>query len=96
MSKPGGLHSEIVLLGGGHAHVEVVRRLGRLGLGASITLVSPSRHAPYSGMLPGHIAGEYGFDDFHIDLASLCARFGVTFLETLATGIYPVRKMVAL
>ncbi|MDH4439007.1 MAG: FAD-dependent oxidoreductase [Rhizobium sp.] len=86
----------IVLLGGGHAHVEVVRRLGILGLGAQITLVSPSRYAPYSGMLPGHIAGEYAFDDFHIDLVTLCARFGITFLETSATGIEPVHRRVLL
>ncbi len=84
----------VVLLGGGHAHVEVVRRLGELGLGAQITLVSPSRHAPYSGMLPGHISGEYSFDDFHIDLAALCARSGMTFVETTATVIDPEQRVV--
>jgi selenide,water dikinase len=86
----------VVLLGGGHAHVEVVRRLGELGLGAQITLVSPARHAPYSGMLPGHISGEYGFNDFHIDLVALCARSGVTFHETMATGIDLKRRVVSL
>lgn len=86
----------VILLGGGHAHVEVVRRLGELGFGAQITLVSPSRHAPYSGMLPGHISGEYSFDDFHIDLAALCTRSGVTFLETTATGIDPEQRVVSL
>jgi selenide,water dikinase len=87
---------QVVLLGGGHAHVEVVRRLGELGFGAQITLVSPSRHAPYSGMLPGHISEEYDFDDFHIDLATLCTRSGVNFLETSAIGIDPERRMVSL
>lgn len=86
----------IVLLGGGHAHVEVVRRFGELGLGHEIMLVSPSRHAPYSGMLPGYISGQYRFDDFHIDLAALCARGGTTFLETLATGIDPDLRKVTL
>lgn len=87
---------KVVLLGGGHAHVEVVRLLGQMGLGAQITLVSPSRHAPYSGMLPGHISGEYSFDDFHIDLAALCTRSGVTFLETTATGIDAEGRVVSL
>ncbi|QEE45344.1 hypothetical protein FVA81_12320 [Rhizobium sp. WL3] len=96
MGKSGKTVRPVVLLGGGHAHVEVVRRLGQLGLGAQITLVSPSRYAPYSGMLPGHIAGEYSFADFHIDLAQLCARNGVTFLETSATGIAPERREVSL
>ncbi|MBX9466865.1 MAG: FAD-dependent oxidoreductase [Rhizobium sp.] len=96
MGKSGKTVRPVVLLGGGHAHVEVVRRLGQLGLGAQITLVSPSRYAPYSGMLPGHIAGEYSFADFHIDLAQLCARYGVTFLETSAIGIAPERREVSL
>jgi len=86
----------IVLLGGGHAHVEVVRLLGKAGLGAQIKLVSPSRQTPYSGMLPGYISGEYGFDDFHIDLATLCARSGVEFVETAATGIAVDRTFVLL
>ncbi|THV10234.1 FAD-dependent oxidoreductase [Rhizobium rhizophilum] len=96
MGKSGKTVGPVVLLGGGHAHVEVVRRLGQLGLGAQITLVSPSRYAPYSGMLPGHVAGEYSFADFHIDLAQLCARYGLTFLETSATGIAPERREVSL
>ena len=96
MNETGDAVVPILLLGGGHAHVEVVRRLGELGLGAQVTLVSPSRHAPYSGMLPGHISGEYGFDDFHIDLAALCARSGVTFVETSATSIDPDARRVTL
>jgi len=87
-------NDDILLLGGGHAHVEVIRRLGQLGLGARITLVSPGRHAPYSGMLPGYIAGAYSFNDFHIDLAALCHRFGVTFRETSANHIDPSRRLV--
>jgi selenide,water dikinase len=47
-------------------------------------------------MLPGHISGEYGFDDFHIDLAALCARSGFTFIETAATAIDPERRVVSL
>jgi pyridine nucleotide-disulfide oxidoreductase family protein len=88
MNKP------IVLLGGGHAHVEVVRQLGNLG--RQIILVSPSRHAPYSGMLPGYVSGQYSFNDFHIDLDGLCARYGVTFLATTAIAIHPDRKQVSL
>ena len=91
MNKP------IVLLGGGHAHVEVVRQLWHLNhLGHEIILVSPSRQAPYSGMLPGYVSGQYKFEDFHIDLAALCTRYSVTFLATTASGIDPNRKQVTL
>lgn len=96
MSDSFGAAGSVVLLGGGHAHVEVVRRLGLLGLGGKLTLVSPSRNAPYSGMLPGYISGEYRFEDFHIDLAHLCARSGVTFLEDAAAGIDPDSRTVLL
>ena len=86
----------VVLLGGGHAHVEVIRYLGGARLPRTVTLVSPARHTPYSGMLPGYAAGEYSFEDFHIDLVSLCGRCGVTFLETAATGIAPAARTVTL
>lgn len=78
----------LVLLGGGHSHVEVIRRLGlRPPAGVRIALVSPDRHAPYSGMLPGFIAGHYDFPDCHIDLLRLCDFARVKFQHTEAVGI---------
>ena len=53
---------KLVLIGGGHAHVEVLRQFGlQRTPDAEITLVSPDRHTPYSGMLPGLVAGHYTF-----------------------------------
>jgi selenide,water dikinase len=77
----------LLLLGGGHSHVEVIRRLAGERLpDAEVTLVSPGRYAPYSGMLPGLIAGHYAFHDCHIDLERLCDAAGITFRRTAATG----------
>jgi pyridine nucleotide-disulfide oxidoreductase family protein len=59
-------------------------------------LVSPARHTPYSGMLPGHIAGRYSFDDIHIDLAALCERCGVKFRIGTATHVDADAQVVAL
>lgn len=86
----------VLLLGGGHAHVEVVRQARSLGPAATVTLVSPSRWAPYSGMLPGHIAGRYRFEDFHIDLESLCRRAGVEFRPGGAVAIDADARRVTL
>ena len=67
----------LLLIGGGHAHVEVLRRFALQPVpDTRITVISPHRHTPYSGMLPGLIAGHYTFDDAHIDLLPLAARAG--------------------
>lgn len=68
----------LLLVGGGHSHVEVLRQLGLAPLaGVEVVLVSPDRYTPYSGMLPGWIAGHYSFADCHIDLVRV-ARFART------------------
>lgn len=78
----------LLLVGGGHSHVEVIRRWGLAPEpGVTVTLVSPERHASYSGMLPGFIAGHYRFDECHIDLEPLCLRAGVTRIESAISSI---------
>ncbi|MBP8295125.1 MAG: FAD-dependent oxidoreductase [Burkholderiales bacterium] len=73
----------LLLIGGGHAHVEVLRRFAlRPEPGVAITLVSPHRQTPYSGMLPGLVAGHYTFDQSHIDLAPLARWAGAALLAT--------------
>ncbi|MGK0257658.1 MAG: selenide,water dikinase [Candidatus Azotimanducaceae bacterium] len=73
MNDPAPLARDVILVGGGHAHVQVLKSFGMQPLpGVRITLVSPQVLGPYSGMLPGCIAGEYLPDEIHIDLLNLC------------------------
>lgn len=63
---------DLVLVGGGHSHAIVLRMFGmKLLPGVRLTLITPALDTPYSGMLPGHIAGFYTHDECHIDLYKL-------------------------
>lgn len=71
----------LVLVGGGHAHVEVLRAFARRrDRPACVTLISRHQDTPYSGMLPGVIAGHYTRPESHIALAPLAALAGATFV----------------
>lgn len=65
----------LVLIGGGHSHAIALRDWGLHPLpGVELILISDGVNTPYSGMLPGHVAGFYDYDQTHIHLEAL-ARF---------------------
>ena len=86
---------DLVLVGGGHSHVGVLRTLAmRPEPGVRITVIGTDIDTPYSGMLPGYIAGHYSFDDVHIDLGKLCAFAGARFYHDAVIGIDRERRLV--
>lgn len=86
---------DVVLVGAGHAHVQVLRRFGMRPLpGVRLTLISRELHTPYSGMLPGLIAGHYGFDEAHIDTAPLARFAGARLYGDEVIGLDLAQRLV--
>ena len=88
---------DIVLVGGGHAHVLVALMWGMAPLpGVRLTIVNPSAAAPYTGMLPGFVAGHYRRDEIMIDLIALARRVGARVILDRVVGIDRAAKQVIL
>jgi selenide, water dikinase len=79
---------QLVLVGGGHAHVAVLKSFGMERLPeVRLVLISDQWDTPYSGMLPALIAGHYSRDEIHVDLHRLCRFAGGDFYRDRVTGL---------
>lgn len=97
MSVVGLAQSHLVLVGAGHAHLEVLQRLARSPHpGARVTVVARSAATAYSGMLPGVLAGHYEPQDMLIPVAPLAARAGAALVVAEAVGVDPDEKRLRL
>ncbi|MFD1194196.1 selenide, water dikinase SelD [Seohaeicola saemankumensis] len=97
MQMPHPLTRDLVLIGGGHTHALVLRKWAMAPLaGARVTVINPAATAPYSGMLPGHIAGHYAREDLDIDLVRLARAAGARIILDRAVGLDAVQQRITL
>jgi selenide,water dikinase len=88
---------DLVLIGGGHAHALILRMWGMDPLpGTRVTVINPDPVAPYTGMLPGLIAGHYRRDELMIDLVRLARFAGARVILDRATGIDREARLIHL
>ena len=80
----------LVLLGAGHAHIEVLRAMAERPFpDCEATLVTPYPWFTYSGMIPGLLAGHYELDDLTVDVIALAGRANVGIVLNSASLIDP-------
>ena len=83
----------LLLVGAGHAHLEVLRSLTEETLNfTDICLISPSEFQYYSGMFSGYTEGIYSEEDTRIDLRKLTKKAGIQFIKKEASAIRPHHK----
>ncbi len=85
---------ELILVGGGHAHIQVLHALQFSE--HQVTLISDVPLAPYSGMLPGHLAGNFTEEELLFDLKKICARFKYYFIQETVLKVDAEKQLVTL
>ena len=94
-SQPTPIVKDVVLVGAGHAHVGVLRMFGMNPMpGVRFTLITRQVDTPYSGMLPGMIAGHYTADQAHIDTGPLCRFANARLYHSEVIGLDLANKRV--
>lgn len=86
----------LILVGGGHAQLSVLRALATEPLAVEAVLVTPTAFQIYSGMLPGWIAGHYSMEACRIDLRPLAHAANVRLVLDSVVGIDANRRTVEL
>ena len=85
----------LVLIGAGHAHVQVLRRLVmEPDPTVHVTVITDQARAIYSGMIPGLVAGQYQSHEVTIDVVPLARRAGAAVVLAAAVKVDDVQRAV--
>jgi NADH dehydrogenase FAD-containing subunit len=87
----------LVLVGAGHAHMTVLKRLADFtAAGHRVTVIGPGPLHYYSGMGPGMLSGIYRPEDIRFNVRDMAIARGATFIEDLVVRVDPAGKELLL
>ena len=91
------MRKNLVLVGGGHAHLTVLLNLANyVQRGHRVTIIGPSPYHYYSGMGPGMLSGIYRPREVRFHVKKMVQDRGGTFLEDKVMRIDPVKRILFL
>jgi NADH dehydrogenase FAD-containing subunit len=79
----------ILLVGGGHSHLSIIRSLLKESIQHKITLISANTYQYYSGMFSGFTEGLYNEEEIRINLEVLCQKASIQFIEDTIISLDP-------
>lgn len=89
----------LVLVGAGHAHARVLLDWAQAGQrpdNVRLILVTPTELAPYSGMIPGWLAGHFTWDECCVNFRHLCQLAGAQLQLGEVIALDAERQMLTL
>ncbi|MGB5824561.1 MAG: VTT domain-containing protein [Proteocatella sp.] len=91
------LSNDVLLLGGGHAHMELLRlSQSDKNFQNRLRLVTDNPYSYYSGMATGWLEGIYSEDDVRIDIVRLCRSYDIPLIIGTADYLDPVSRQIIL
>ena len=85
----------VILIGAGHAHALLLNAWRQqVRPDVELVVITPQTHAPYSGMIPGWLAGQYTFEQTVVGFEGLCKRAGATLIQAELSKLDPDTKTV--
>ena len=89
------MRKNLVLVGGGHAHMVTLENIqGFTDNGVKVTVIAPSAYHYYSGMGPGMLGGTYRPDDIRFATQKVVTSQGGVFVQDRVVRIDPEKKLV--
>ncbi|TGB01867.1 FAD-dependent oxidoreductase [Halobacillus salinus] len=87
------MSKRLLLVGAGHAHLEVIRNLTEEKFSdVEVCLITPSAYQYYSGMFSGYTEGLYDMEDTRVDVEKLAKAAGIHFVKKMARKLLQKQK----